>query len=359
MTRNTVWRRGALVGVLAIACSLPLVRGLAGGEKKKGIDPNSPGEDISTHAKMLQDHPNLRKVLTTDVAKRLLQTLPRVTLMPNVRKEAKVKPEAKPGPSYFIAEGDLRFDEAQLLFWAHEFALHEQGYLKRLELEKAGLKTGLHTGPQPVSKLTVATTATGQALYWTPGSTVNYCVQKWTFNGDNEYQAMVDRMQKATEDWQDACNINFKHVDNLDESAPGQTPPQGVTFTVRRAAQDQVTPNGGRTMALSFFPGDGGEVRHLWVFPAYFGDSGFNPTGILRHELGHIIGFRHEFSRVDTPPNACNLKELSPGIPLGPFDSQSVMQYYCPQSGLGSKEMEITDLDRRGAQLVYGRPKQQ
>jgi hypothetical protein len=162
-------------------------------------------------------------------------------------------------------------------------------------------------------------------------------------------------MEDATSAWMQACNIKFQHVEGQDESLPGATPPPGVTFTVRRAAQDfQI--GAGFEVARSFFPGDPADTRHLWLRPFYFQGGSFDRTGVLRHELGHVLGFLHEFTRPETPPRACNHEELGEGIPLGRFDVASVMQYFCPQAGLGTTTMELTALDIAGAQSVYGEP---
>jgi hypothetical protein len=369
MTGKVIRRRLAVMAVLAISLAVPLASGIAGGGKKKskGLDPLADGSDKSSHAKLLEDNPGLEKALMkNDTFKRLLDGLPKVTLKPRLRKGKEGTPAAS--GTFFVAEGDLTLDKAQLLFFARDFAAREQAYKKRQELEKLGLPRTSPGGHQtPVSPLVGAIDAFGNLLHWTPGSTVNYCVQLRTFDSDDEYQAMVTMMAAATANWQKTCNIKFKHVDALDDTDPGQTPPQagaggeGVTFTVRRAADDIPTPNGGKVVASSFFPGDGPTKRHLWLYPIYYAaGQGFDQTGVLRHELGHVIGFRHEFARADFPPNACGLQEQPAGEPVTPIDFQSVMAYPCPQAGIQTSNptMQITILDGQGARMVYGAPQQ-
>jgi hypothetical protein len=363
MTGKVIRRRLAVMAVLAISLAVPLASGIAGGGKKKskGLDPVAKGSDKSSQAKLLEDNPDLEKALITETFKRLQAGLPKVTLKPRLR-PGKVGNPMSAG-TYFIAEGDLRMDNAQLLFFAHEFAAREQAFKQRQQLEKLGLPKTAPAGHQtPVSPLVVAANAFGNPLHWNAGSTVNYCVQLRTFDSDQEYQNMVQMMADATAAWEKTCNIKFQHIEALDDTAPDVGPPPpvngvGVTFTVRRAAQDKDAGNGGKVVASSFYPGDGPSIRHLWLYPIYYAGQGFNQTGVLRHELGHVIGFRHEFARADTPPNACGLLE-QPGIPLTQFDFQSVMIYPCPQAGFSSQNpnMEITDLDRKGAQIIYGPP---
>ena len=72
---------------------------------------------------------------------------------------------------------------------------------------------------------------------------------------------------------------------------------------------------------------------------------------MLRHELGHTLGFRHEHIRSEAPP-ACPDEPTYDTLDLTAYDPQSVMHYFCGQ--VGSRELAITDLDRLGAQKVYG-----
>jgi hypothetical protein len=90
------------------------------------------------------------------------------------------------------------------------------------------------------------------------------------------------------------------------------------------------------------------------IDPSYF-DAGlsFNKVGVLRHELGHVLGFRHEHIRSGAPP-ACPDEDLWGTIDLTQYDPQSVMHYFC--GGAGSPELALTELDRIGSQKLYGPP---
>jgi hypothetical protein len=72
---------------------------------------------------------------------------------------------------------------------------------------------------------------------------------------------------------------------------------------------------------------------------------------VLRHELGHVLGFRHELIRSGAPA-VCPKEPLWDARPLTDYDPQSVMHYFC--GGVGSSSLRITELDRVGAQQVYG-----
>ncbi|UTW61819.1 hypothetical protein KFE98_17670 [bacterium SCSIO 12741] len=76
----------------------------------------------------------------------------------------------------------------------------------------------------------------------------------------------------------------------------------------------------------------------------------------MRHELGHVLGFRHEHIRSGAPAK-CPNENTSGTINLTQYDPRSVMHYFCGQ--VGSKDLSFTDVDVRGAQKVYGPPLQQ
>jgi hypothetical protein len=79
----------------------------------------------------------------------------------------------------------------------------------------------------------------------------------------------------------------------------------------------------------------------------------FNRVGVLRHELGHVLGFRHEHIRSEAPA-ACPGEPLFGTTPLTEYDPRSVMHYFC--GNVGSDDLDITEVDREGARKLYGSP---
>ena len=74
-------------------------------------------------------------------------------------------------------------------------------------------------------------------------------------------------------------------------------------------------------------------------------------TGVLRHELGHILGFRHEHIRPEAAAPECS--ENPNWRALTTYDSASVMHYiYC--NGTGSGSLALTPRDLEGLYLEYG-----
>ena len=110
----------------------------------------------------------------------------------------------------------------------------------------------------------------------------------------------------------------------------------------------------GQFIASAFFPNDPPDRRRILIDPSYFDPQlGFDQVGVLRHELGHVLGFRHEHIRSGAPPD-CPDEDVTGTLDLTQYDPKSVMHYFC--GDLGSKTLEITDVDRIGAQRVYGLP---
>ena len=62
-----------------------------------------------------------------------------------------------------------------------------------------------------------------------------------------------------------------------------------LVFTVRHVDA------GGQFIAAAFFPTYPPLRRRVLIDPSYFADDlSFDRVGVLRHELGHVLGFRHE-----------------------------------------------------------------
>jgi predicted Zn-dependent protease len=223
---------------------------------------------------------------------------------------------------YYIVEGDLRMTEEEVLSY-----LVAQG-----------------DAPVPVdrgSELIVNLHAGARDFYRDLDQRrLTYAVDKRSFPDEERYQAVLKAMKKATNDWMDACaecKVQFVHVAKLD-AAPSQSE---VSFTVRY--QD----SRGQYIALSFFPHDSPLRRYLEVDPTYF-TSPFDKVGVLRHELGHVLGYRHEHIR----GVAGCYQEGNAWKPLTPYDSKSVMHYFC--GGHGDLQLKLTALDREGHHKLYG-----
>ena len=169
---------------------------------------------------------------------------------------------------------------------------------------------------------------------------LTYCVST-TFG--NRHSAAVTAMAEATAAWEQVTDVKYTYVNAEDGNCKANN--QNVLFDVRPTS-------GGGYLARAFFPNDSRSSRNVLIDNTAFQSMG-NPTltGILRHELGHSLGFRHEHTR----PEAGTCFEDNNWRPLTSYDAKSVMHY--PQcNGTGDRTLSLTDKDIQGAVILYGEP---
>jgi hypothetical protein len=254
----------------------------------------------------------------------------------------RLKTVAIEGETLFIAEGDLLLDEAQLIIYADEQKRLRE--IERLKEERVTLGAGNLSIIQPFSSRLVGMTQGNKIVRWAPGVQLSYCVLRSTFADRSQYRTVRENMVEATRNWEQTCGVKFQYKQNLDDSRT-VTPP-GVLFTVRGIDA------AGRFVAAAFFPTDPANRRRMLIDPSYFNTS-FNKVGVLRHELGHVLGFRHEHIRSGAPA-ACPGESLEGTINLTDYDPQSVMHYFC--GGVGREDLAITEVDKEGSRKIYGLP---
>jgi len=224
----------------------------------------------------------------------------------------------EPESGVFIAFGDEAFESEALLREAFEQA-----------------RDGL------------GTTQDGLAVYyasrkdvkWSASQALNltYCVS--TGFGAN-YSKVVSAMNTATSAWEGAAKVNFVHVSAQDSNCNARN--SNVIFDVSPVNV------GGQYLARAFFPNSSRRARNVLIDNSSFSAGAPGLDGILRHELGHTLGFRHEHTR----PEAGACFEDNQWRALTPYDSSSVMHY--PQcNGTNTWSLTLTALDKQGAALLY------
>ena len=170
---------------------------------------------------------------------------------------------------------------------------------------------------------------------------LTYCVSK---EFADRYANVVGDMEGATAEWEAVSDVGFIHLAQEDVRCDAFN--ALVVFDVRPVNV------GGEYYARAFFPNDLRADLNVLIDNSSFGlDPGgkLSLVGILRHELGHVIGARHEQTR----PEAGTCFEDSDWRGITDYDAMSVMHY--PQcNGLGDWSLTLTPRDETGAACVYG-----
>jgi len=171
----------------------------------------------------------------------------------------------------------------------------------------------------------------------TTAANLTYCVSSSSFG--SRYNTVVNAMASATATWQATANVKFVHSTASDSSCSRTT---GVVFNVRQVS-------GQSYLARSFFPSSSRSSREVLIDSSSFGSiSPYTLAGILRHELGHTLGFRHEHTR----PEAGTCFEDNSWRALTAYDAASVMHY--PQcNGTNTGDLVLTSRDKTGARALY------
>lgn len=239
-------------------------------------------------------------------------------------------------------EGDYLLDVDQLFIYTQQQAALREA--ARLGEDAAGTaEAALSDSFVGARSELVGILQGSKIVRWAPGTALTYCVLRKTFNNQAQYEEVVANMLAATRAWEETCGVRFEYRDDLDASDSLRP---AVVFPVRQIDA------AGAFIAAAFFPNDIASRRRLLIDASYF-TTGFDHVGVLRHELGHTLGFRHEHIR-SLAPRVCPDEDLTDTIDLSAYDPKSVMHYFC--GGVGSRDLAITDVDRSGSQKVYGPP---
>lgn len=206
---------------------------------------------------------------------------------------------------------------------------------------QAELRAYYDSWSDPEGALTVDQTYGSDNIWSFPASvSLSYCI---TDDLGSKKADVETAMAAAAASWQDIVGVHFEY--KAEESASCDANNTNVTFNVREVADDGL-------FAGSFFPDYTRSERQLDIRPAAYTTTsgGRDFEGILRHELGHTLGFRHEHIWLDP---TCTGETTDDARLVTSYDVNSVMHYpQCRPSGTGGYRQ--TDSDYQGAAELYG-----
>lgn len=236
--------------------------------------------------------------------------------------------------AYYVVEGDLRFNEDELF----AYYVKSDSIVKPLtphQVNQVQLVIGLNED----DNLDIMPNARG----------LTYAIFKESFPLNYNYKKVKENFIKASDEWSEKLDsgVKFTHQENLDTIKDEVHLKSKVSFIVKYVNPKKDSKQL-ETAALAFFPSSDKAIWNVEIRPGYFATD-YDKIGILRHEIGHILGFRHEHA-LDSSPDACK-KSDKKVKPLSTYDRVSVMHYFC--GGYGNKELTFTERDIEGAKCIY------
>jgi serralysin len=256
------------------------------------------------------------------------------------------QPTQVEGRTIFAVDWDV-FTDSEEFLRAYYDALY------RKETEKLALFKRLSNGFEPVFGPDAAVS-------------LRYCVSDQFQNfPPNNKPLVVTHIQAAMQAWQDVVNVNFVYIPAQDGNCTDSN--TNVDFAVIPSTWSQYS--GCATNKLIWAP-LGCPVTGPFSNSAARGVLAMNypkvtapdtPTGTMKHELGHMLGFRHEHVWGNGGAGGCTSETATDSfVDLGfrrltNYDQASVMHYpgIC---GKPNVDFAISALDGEGARQVYGIP---
>jgi hypothetical protein len=188
------------------------------------------------------------------------------------------------------------------------------------------------------SQSLIINTVGGSDDVWSAAQALDltYCVSD-DFGADKA--AVVDAMAGGAAQWETAsAGVDFTYL--ASEDGDCVTSNDTVLFPVEPVVTSEY-------IARAFFPSSPDSEMNVLVSDSLT-TSGWSPDNILAHELGHVLGFRHEHTR----PEAGTCFEDNNWRALTAYDAASIMHY--PQCNGATEDLSMSGTDREGVGSIYG-----
>lgn len=168
----------------------------------------------------------------------------------------------------------------------------------------------------------------GEIPRWRRGSELSYVVCVESFPAP--LSSLVQDSMKAAIDMWCGIGVSFKQVARNDPA----------TFAIVYKNRNR------NTYARSFFPNE--SSRELIIYPPSLQNTNYL-SNILAHEVGHILGLRHEF--------AYEREKGYPSVLFGSKNTDSIMNYFDHPKRLQVREQDLEELERFYAydRVKYGK----
>jgi hypothetical protein len=254
---------------------------------------------------------------------------------------------------FYLVEGDIRYNEDELLRY----------YMRNDSISNSSIDDNLNQ-----IKLVIGLNFDETFDIIPNPKELTYVIYKESFPFDIQYEAVKKNFKEAAAQWSDILEneVQLTHIKLLDFEKNQDTIKKNVSFIIRYSDSSIDLQGKVKFVVSAFFPSTDKEDWNVEVTPGYF-TTDFDKVGLFRHEIGHILGFRHEHNR-DSSPAACRpckscddcsdcqkcilcREQKKRIVPLTEYDKVSLMHYYC--GGYGNKKLTFSKKDIEGARCIY------